>query len=67
MSPQLNYVPLEARNRVPLAHFKWYIVQLRRHTRAKMMKERKERQPAENAAWELTQIGRPGNPVEETF
>lgn len=29
--------------------FKWYVVQLRRHTRAKMMKERKERQPAENS------------------
>lgn len=42
--------------------FKWYVVQLRRHTRAKMMKERKERQPAENTAWELTQTGRPGKP-----
>ena len=29
--------------------FKWYVVQLRTHTRAKMMKERKERQPADNS------------------
>lgn len=39
--------------------FKWSVVQLRK-THENKDDEREERQPAENTAWELTQIGRPG-------